>query len=306
MRHLSLFTGSGIGDLAAESAGIETVAQCENDPACLFALEKLWPGVKRFEDIRHVTVTTLRDYLPIDIISGGFPCQDLSTAGRGAGIEGSRSGLWREMFRVIRQVRPAWILVENVPAMRLRGIDRVLAPLARIGYACWPLVVGAWAVGAPHKRDRVWIVGRLADTRCKYLPRGRVPQDLACPQGEIEENGEQRQRLRDTVGDGCAVVADADQAGREEHPCLGGHDGTERAATIGSRWPSRPGEPQYDWEAPRLLEFPLGCLFDGFPERVQRRANKSALRILGNAWLFPLSRLVVQWIKAASAAGGKR
>src|SRR5262249_35665923 len=93
-----------------------------------------------------------------DLIAGGFPCQDISAAGKGAGIGGTRSGLWFEMARIIAGVRPAWVLVENVPALRARGADRVLADLEEIGYTCWPFVVGAWAVGAPHRRDRVWIV----------------------------------------------------------------------------------------------------------------------------------------------------
>ena len=174
MRGLSLFTGGGIGDLAAAAAGLETVAQCENDPVCQYALRQLWPDSYLFEDVHDVSGRALRQrgLWPIDIISGGFPCQDISTAWRGAGIEGSRSGLWREMFRVIRQVRPAWILIENVPALRVRGADRVIAPLERIGYTCWPLVVGAWAVGAPQKRDRVWIVGYAGSVSVD----GRTPQ----------------------------------------------------------------------------------------------------------------------------------
>ncbi len=174
LRNLSLFTGSGIGDWAAEQAGIETVAQCENDPCCLYCLTKLWPETVKFDDIRSLSTGAIRGLGPIDIISGGFPCQDLSTAGRGAGIEGSRSGLWREMFRVIRTARPAWCIIENVPAIRVRGVDRVIAPLERIGYTCWPLVVGAEAIGGNIPRKRVWIVASTVGTGLERSGRKRV------------------------------------------------------------------------------------------------------------------------------------
>jgi site-specific DNA-cytosine methylase len=158
MKNLSLFTGSGIGDYAAEQCGIETVAQCECEPVCLYCLERLFSNAKHFKDVRDVSVASLREFMPIDIISGGFPCQDISTVGRGEGIEGSRSGLWREMFRIIRQVRPTWLVIENIPAIKLRGVDRVIAPLERIGYTCWPLVVSVAATGGDIPRERLWLV----------------------------------------------------------------------------------------------------------------------------------------------------
>ena len=145
MRLLSLFSGSGIGDYAATAAGMTVVAQCENDPCRMYCLETLWPETRKFKDVRDVSALSVWELQPIDCICGGFPCQDLSSAGRGAGIEGARSGLWREMFRVIRQVRAAWLVIENVPTIRLRGVDWVIAPLERIGYTCWPLVVGVEA-----------------------------------------------------------------------------------------------------------------------------------------------------------------
>jgi site-specific DNA-cytosine methylase len=163
MKHLSLFTGSGIGDYAAEQCGIKTVAQCECEPVCLYCLERMFPNAKKFKDVRDVSVASLREFMPIDIISGGFPCQDLSTAGRGEGIKGSRSGLWREMFRIIRQVRPTWLLIENVPAIKLRGVDRAIAPLERIGYTCWPLVVSVAATGGDIPRERLWLVAKSTE-----------------------------------------------------------------------------------------------------------------------------------------------
>jgi DNA (cytosine-5)-methyltransferase 1 len=167
---LSLFSGIGGIDLGFERAGHTIVGQVEIDPFCRAVLEKHWPGLWRHDD-----VTTLEpaDVPGCDVITGGFPCQDVSAAGKGAGIGGARSGLWFHMARLVAGVRPTWVLVENVPALRSRGADRVLADLEELGYSCWPLVVGAWAVGAPHRRDRVWIVAHATcrrDDEGRYLP----------------------------------------------------------------------------------------------------------------------------------------
>lgn len=140
---------------------------CESDEWCRYALERLWPGVPVFPDIRALSVDALRERgaWPIDIISGGFPCQDISSAGKGVGITGERSALWFEMLRLVREVRPRWVLAENVPALRTRGADIVLDGLAAAGYTAWPVVVGAWACGASHRRNRVWIVGHANSDR---------------------------------------------------------------------------------------------------------------------------------------------
>lgn len=164
MNHLSLFSGSGIGTLAAQEAGIVTVAHAENDSACCYCLERLWPDARLFRDVRDVTAESVADLGPIDIISGGFPCTDISTAGKGAGLgteeNPTRSGLWYEFARVIREVRPTWCLIENVPALRVRGGDRVTNDLEAMAYEWEAVVVGADDVGAPHRRKRVWIIGR--------------------------------------------------------------------------------------------------------------------------------------------------
>ncbi len=315
MRHLSLFAGSGIGDFAAEQCGIETVAQCEIDDCCRYCLSKMFPGAKQFQDVRDVSIESLGSVLPVDIISGGFPCQDLSTAGRGAGIEGGRSGLWREMFRIIRQVRPAWILVENVPAIKLRGVDRVIAPLERIGYTCWPLVAGAWAVGAPHKRDRVWIVGRLSDAAsigCERREGDAVAGDGNRPDAEREQ-GDDR-----TEGQDSAAVADAEQDGRGPGAGVSGNKSGEKRGRgesaggvqladadetrrkervcVGSRWPSRPGEPQHAWEAPRLVECGMGDAANGMAGRIRSRTNKALLRMAGNGWAWGVPLIIYRWI----------
>ena len=117
-----------------------------------------------FGDIRTLTVQRLRDDgVPwADLLCGGFPCQDTSLAGRGAGLAGTRSGLWGDMVRLVADCRPRWVVAENVPGLRGRGADRVCAELEALGYTVWPLVVGAVHAGAPHRRQRVWMVAQDA------------------------------------------------------------------------------------------------------------------------------------------------
>jgi len=126
LRVLSLFSGIGGIDLGLERAGMRVVAQCEIEPFARAVLAKHWPDVRRYEDVRTLDGTEWRG--TVDLVAGGFPCQDISTAGKGKGIEkGERSGLWREMRRIIGECRPRWVLAENVPALRTRGADIVLA-----------------------------------------------------------------------------------------------------------------------------------------------------------------------------------
>ncbi len=161
MRVLDLFSGIGGFSLGLERAGFRTVAFCEQAAYPRRILGRHWPGVPCYTDIRTLSAARLhRDGVATpDLICGGFPCQDISTAGPGAGLDGERSGLWRHMLRLIRECGPAWLVVENVPALRVRGADRIIADLAAAGYACWPLVVGAAHAGAPHRRQRVFIRG---------------------------------------------------------------------------------------------------------------------------------------------------
>lgn len=162
LTHLSLFSGIGGFELAASWCGIETLVMVENNPWCQRVLEKNFPGVPIHGDIKTFDATEFRG---VSLVTGGFPCQDVSAAGLGAGIvNGKRSALWFEMLRVVRECRPLFVLAENVPALRTKGIDRVLYGLEKAGYTAEPFVVGAGSVGAPHIRKRVFIVG--ADTDC--------------------------------------------------------------------------------------------------------------------------------------------
>lgn len=157
LKVLDLFSGIGGFSLGLErTGGFETVAFCEIDPAARKVLNKHWPNVPVYEDVTQLKGEDVRG--TVDVICGGFPCQDLSTAGRGAGLDGERSGLWFEFHRLIKEIRPNYAIIENVSALRSRGLDRVLRSLAEIGYdAEWHCIPSS-AVGAPHERDRAWIV----------------------------------------------------------------------------------------------------------------------------------------------------
>ena len=180
MRVLDLFSGIGGFSLGLERAGMQTVAFCEIEPYCRAVLRKHWPHVPIYEDIRELTADRLHtDGIAVDVICGGFPCQDISVAGRGAGIEGSRSGLWSEYARLIGELRPRYAIVENVAALLNRGLDRVLGDLAEIGYDAEWHCIPASAVGAPHRRDRVWVIAyagsKQHEGRCTSF--GRAPTE---------------------------------------------------------------------------------------------------------------------------------
>ncbi len=142
------------------------VAFCETEPFARSILRRHWPAVPCFPDIRTLSVEQLRaDGVPLpDLVCGGFPCQDISSAGHGAGLDGARSALWWHMLRLVKECRPAWVLAENVPALRVRGADQLLAGLEAENYACWPLVVGAAHAGAPHRRQRAFVLAHAAGT----------------------------------------------------------------------------------------------------------------------------------------------
>lgn len=160
LRVLDLFSGIGGFSLGLErTGGFETVAFCEIDPFCRRVLAKHWPDVPCYEDVRTLTAATLRrDGIAVDVICGGFPCQDISRAGKRVGISGARSGLWSEYARLIGDLRPSFVIVENVSDLLSIGLGVVLGDLADLGYdASWECVTAS-AVGAPHRRDRIWIV----------------------------------------------------------------------------------------------------------------------------------------------------
>jgi DNA (cytosine-5)-methyltransferase 1 len=164
MNVLDLFSGIGGFSLGLERAGMTTVAFCEIDPICRKVLKKHWPNVPVFEDVSTLTKDCIN--ANIDVIAGGFPCQDISLAGRGAGLAGERSGLWFQYHRLIKEIQPRYAVIENVSALRSRGLDEVLRSLAEIGYDAEWHCIPASAVGAPHQRDRIWIVAYTPLMQC--------------------------------------------------------------------------------------------------------------------------------------------
>ena len=168
----SLFAGIGGLDLGLERAGMECRWQVEIDDYANRVLARHWPAVLRPDDIR---TWPQPDAERVDLICGGFPCQDISYAGKGAGLEGKRSGLFFELIRVVREMEPRCVLLENVSALLTRGLDDVLGTLASIGFdAEWHCIPAA-AVGAPHFRDRVFV---LAYTNRDGLIREPVIRSL--------------------------------------------------------------------------------------------------------------------------------
>ncbi len=151
----SLFAGIGGFDLGLECAGMRCEWQVEIDPYARRVLERHWPNVRRWDDVR--TFPPPGDW-GVDRICGGFPCQDISNAGKRAGINGEQSGLWNEFSRAISLLRPRYIIVENVSALLGRGMGQVLGDLSTLGYDAEWEVIPASAFGAPHIRERVWIL----------------------------------------------------------------------------------------------------------------------------------------------------
>jgi DNA (cytosine-5)-methyltransferase 1 len=167
LRVLDLFSGIGGFSLGLErTGGFETVAFCEIEPFCQRVLAKHWPKVPIYDDVRELTGARLAaDGIAVDVICGGFPCQDISTAGRRAGMDGTRSGLWSEIARLMGELRPRFVFVENVsgllsgPSEQPGGwFGRVLGDVAALGYDAEWNCISASAIGAPHHRDRIWLV----------------------------------------------------------------------------------------------------------------------------------------------------
>jgi DNA (cytosine-5)-methyltransferase 1 len=269
MKILDLFSGIGAFSLGLERAGMQTVAFCEIDPYCRRVLAKHWLEVPCYDDVRSLTAGRLRaDGIAVDIICGGFPCQDISVAGKGAGIGGERSGLWSEFARLIGEIRPRYVLVENVAALLGRGLGDVLGDLAALGYdAEWHCIPAA-AVGAPHRRDRVWIVA-YSDSDDREWRRA------ASDARDGREGGQARPRQ--SIGAGCTedVVADAGLAGLPL---------SQRAILSGAWWrdEGRAVAERGWWRA----EPDVGRVAHGVASRVDR------LRGLGNSLVPQIPELI--------------
>ena len=243
LTHLSLFSGIGGLDLAAEWAGFKTVGQCEYADYPYAVLQKHWPDVPRWCDIRTLTAedfyakTRLRT---VDIISGGFPCQPFSVAGKQRGTADDRY-LWPEMRRIVRELHPAWICGENVPNIKNLALDQVLADLEEAGYETATLHIPACGVGAWHRRERIAIMGYrkgVARDAQKAICTADTYADGKCSEWRGKEQVLRRGELPLPAGRACG------------------------ADPLGSMWAAEPG---------------VGRVADGVPHRMDR------LRCLGNA-----------------------
>lgn len=268
----SLFAGIGGFDLGLERAGMECKWQVEIDDFCNRVLEKHWPRVKRYRDVREVGAHNLE---PVDLICGGFPCQPFSVAGKQRGKEDDRH-LWPEMFRIVSELRPTWVVGENVPGLVRLGLDEVLSDLEGIGYSTQTFDIPACAVDAPHVRHRIWIVAFAGRER---LEEPRVfGADQFGRSGAIRE-GQAGARVHEDVADPCRPrggrrdnsiisreevayrgkdVADADRTGRGEQCGAESIQSELAAAECGSRW---------------LPEPRLGRRSDGFPAWLEQHCG---------------------------------
>jgi DNA (cytosine-5)-methyltransferase 1 len=168
MNELALFAGAGGGILGGKLLGWRTVCAVEWEPypasvLCARQNDGLLPPFPIWDDVQTFDGRPWRGI--VDVVSGGFPCQDISAAGKGAGIDGERSGMWSHMARVVGEVRPRYVFVENSPMLVTRGLERVLGDLTALGYDTKWTVMGAADVGANHQRDRIWIVANANNAR---------------------------------------------------------------------------------------------------------------------------------------------
>lgn len=177
---LSLFAGIGGLELGLERAGMTTVGQVEIDPFCRRVLAKHWPHVLRHDDVRTTVEWWESETKPhVDLICGGFPCQDISNAGARHGITGPKSSLWGAMAATIRDLRPDYVLIENVAALLVRGFDTVLADLHDLGFNAEWSVLSACGMGAPHTRERLFVLAYPNDQRLQAIWPQRVRDDQA-------------------------------------------------------------------------------------------------------------------------------
>lgn len=252
----SMFAGIGGLELGFESTGrFETKWQVEINDYANQVLSKHWPSVARWKNVKTFPPRPVSDW-QCDVIAGGFPCQDLSFAGKGAGLAGERSGLFSEIVRVAGIIRPRAIVLENVAALYARGLDVVLGELAQIGYDAEWHCVSAASVGAPHRRDRVFIIGaKICDSYGNCESASPINAKTSKLQGDVADTDSQRGRSRNAQRQNAE---NARQSPRREK-----HWG----------WHSEPS---------------MGRVAHGIPRRVDR------LRCLGNAIVPQVAQVVAE------------
>lgn len=278
LNELALFAGAGGGLLASELLGWNTICGVElaEYPREVLLQRQRDGMLNRFPVWDDVSTFDGRPWRgKVDVISGGFPCQDISAAGKGAGITGERSGLWKEYFRIIGEVRPEFVFAENSPLLRTRGLGTVVQDLDGLGYHVRWGVLGAWHVGANHKRNRMWIVA--------HADRDRVREQCGRAESWTEETF--------TVEHGeTQSVADANLPRPQ-----GRHSGVlpERTSElfVGEGGPSAPAQYSRPWQS----EPDVGRVADGVAKRVDRikaigngqvpAVAATAFRILAQEWI---------------------
>jgi DNA (cytosine-5)-methyltransferase 1 len=302
MRELSLFTGAGGGLLAGRLLGWEPIGYVEISDYCQRVLarriaEGYLPPAPIFTDLREFVLSGAADEYRgfADVVTGGFPCQDISSAGKGAGLEGERSGLWFAMAAVVRVVRPQYVFVENSAALTVRGLGRVLGSLAELGLdAAWGVYAAA-DVGAPHLRRRVWIVGHAHGDgqSTSALDAGQVaelPRAAADAHGEhlLQQSRRRRGACRSTAAaefgdDGePGVVADANgQLGAERRWRRPNGERSGGSADRAGWWESEPA---------------VGRVANGLANRVEQ------LRAIGNGQVPAVAALAWRELSAVVAA----
>lgn len=296
----SMFSGIGGLELGIERglrrAGLSPSVrwQVEQDSYCRSVLRKHWPEATRYDD---VTALPLESIGRVDLLCGGFPCQDLSTAGNGAGIEGDRSGLWRSMYWVACALGPSIVIMENVPTILIRGIGVVFGQMASIGYDLWWDCIPAQAIGAPHRRDRFFAVFYMPDSESKgvrrlatgsegeYLSnslrrdrdRGAISGDMENPYGgrrrvpkRLPLHADQDRRpLLSSPLETFSREYKEDRERAPDKPCLGRVPDGIPCRMDGHRFPAGRGVAPHSWEPPRT--------------RAKQPHDRARLRALGNA-----------------------
>ena len=261
MKFGSLFAGIGGFDLGLERAGMECAWQVEIDPFCQQVLAKHWPDVERYADVRDCGKHNLK---PVDLICGGFPCQPHSVAGKRRGAADDRD-LWPEYRRIIDELKPDWVLAENVPGIRTTILDQVLSDLEGMDYTVGTLVVPACAFDAPHRRERIFVVAHAAQSG--QLREKQLENDSGCQRGrQVADDADAQGEVR------SQDVTHASSKGLAQRESQSGNYGTQQPPAFRTDW----------W----AVEPPVGRVAHGIPRRVDR------LRALGNA-VVPQ---VVTWI----------
>lgn len=314
----SLFSGIGGFELGLERAipGLRTVWQVEQEPFCQSILRKHWSESIIYDDVRTINKNNVA---PIDILCGGFPCQDISLAGKGGGINAERSGLWWEYHRIINELQPRIAVMENVPAITIRGLGAVLGSLAEIGYDAEWVTISAAQFGAPHKRDRWFCIAYPSGFACKRRTPTNTHSNRIRTQNPIQSRGETSvvyDRERDAThssgfrGRETAYRGSVESCDDREQIQQGGQEiqeSTNSYSSLSTRGGVSLGaqkrQPRVNscfrsqslWENSYIPQPTICRVDDGVPRKLDRASNKirkHRIKALGNAIVPQCS----QWI----------